>query len=309
MHRSIVKGLRPRERNGILRVFLWAAVVWAAGACLAQAAEPTPEDFYLLRLMNELRVHPQTMLERVGISPDAACQALGDQAWVLDYGVPPLARNPALDAAALAHLEDMVSRLYYGSISPEGLGPWDRAVAAGYSPIAVDEVLGLLGVVTFMESPQAVWTVFSQWVQAELAAEAAWPLRLLNPALCDVGVAFRPASVVLDGEVFNFYLAVVLLAVPTQSEPQLVGAVKGPAAPSDLPGGVGFVSGYRVECRDVNGIVVGSGPQDAFGGFQCPMVDGQVDVTVIDEATGAVIFAQAAQSGESHWWMEVAVGW
>mgnify|MGYP000064829540 CR=1 FL=1 len=304
-----VRQTRWRRWKGTFGVFLSAAMVWAAGVALAFAAEPTLEEAYLVRLINELRVHPQAMLERLGIPVDAARAALGDDAWLLDYGAPPLARNPALDAAALTHLDDMVSRLYYSSISPEGLGPWDRAVAAGYSPLAVEEVLGLLGIVTFMEWPEAVWTVFSQWVQAQLAAQATGPPRLWHAALCDVGVAFRPVSVVLDETVFNFYVAVAVFAVPTRLEPQVVGAIKGPPTPNDLPGGVGFVSGYRVECRDADGIVVGGGPSDPLGGFQCPMVGGRVQVAVIDEGSGAVMFSQVAQSWESHWWTEAAVGW
>ncbi|MGW0629479.1 CAP domain-containing protein [Streptomyces sp. NPDC002758] len=46
-------------------------------------------------------------------------------------GLPPLAVDPVLGAAAQAHSADMVARDFYSHTSPEGSQPWDRAAAAG----------------------------------------------------------------------------------------------------------------------------------------------------------------------------------
>ena len=46
-------------------------------------------------------------------------------------GLPPLATDPLLTAAAQAHSADMVARAFYSHTSPEGSRPWDRAAAAG----------------------------------------------------------------------------------------------------------------------------------------------------------------------------------
>ncbi|GGU56497.1 CAP domain-containing protein [Streptomyces daghestanicus] len=46
-------------------------------------------------------------------------------------GLPPLAADPRLTAAAQAHSADMVARDFYSHTSPGGAGPQDRAVAAG----------------------------------------------------------------------------------------------------------------------------------------------------------------------------------
>ena len=48
------------------------------------------------------------------------------------YGVEPLERDPALDAIALSHSQDMAERGYYSHNTPEGLDPTDRGNAAGY---------------------------------------------------------------------------------------------------------------------------------------------------------------------------------
>ncbi len=43
-----------------------------------------------------------------------------------EHDLPPLKRDPQLDAAALAHSEDMATRSYFAHISPEGSEPGDR---------------------------------------------------------------------------------------------------------------------------------------------------------------------------------------
>ncbi|MET8633915.1 CAP domain-containing protein [Streptomyces sp. NPDC057746] len=54
-------------------------------------------------------------------------------------GLPPLAADPRLTAAAQAHSADMVTRDFYAHTSPEGREPWDRAAAAGSRHRAVGE--------------------------------------------------------------------------------------------------------------------------------------------------------------------------
>lgn len=46
-------------------------------------------------------------------------------------GLPPLAVDPLLTAAAQAHSADMVARAFYSHTSPDGSQPWDRAAVAG----------------------------------------------------------------------------------------------------------------------------------------------------------------------------------
>ena len=49
-----------------------------------------------------------------------------------EAGCDPLHSDPRLDAAALAHSEDMIVRDYFSHVTPDGVSPWDRAKAAGY---------------------------------------------------------------------------------------------------------------------------------------------------------------------------------
>lgn len=54
-------------------------------------------------------------------------------------GLPPLAVDPVLTAAAQAHSADMVARAFYSHTSPEGRQPWDRAAAAGSTRRTIGE--------------------------------------------------------------------------------------------------------------------------------------------------------------------------
>jgi len=58
-----------------------------------------------------------------------------------ERGLSPLAYSKRLEAAADAHLRDMVARGYFDHITPEGLRPPDRALAAGFCHRYVGENL------------------------------------------------------------------------------------------------------------------------------------------------------------------------
>ncbi|MBC9730293.1 CAP domain-containing protein [Streptomyces sp. TRM68367] len=54
-------------------------------------------------------------------------------------GLPALAADTALTAAAQAHSADMVARDFYSHTAPDGSKPWDRAAAAGASRRSIGE--------------------------------------------------------------------------------------------------------------------------------------------------------------------------
>ncbi|MFI6857665.1 CAP domain-containing protein [Streptomyces sp. NPDC050416] len=54
-------------------------------------------------------------------------------------GLPPLAADPLLTAAAQAHSADMVARDFYSHTAPGGSRPWDRAAAAGSTRRSIGE--------------------------------------------------------------------------------------------------------------------------------------------------------------------------
>lgn len=258
---------------------------------VAEEASWSFEEAYLRQLINELRLHPLETLQKLSIDPGSAREALGDDGWVVDAGLPPLASNAALAQAALKHLEDMVNQLYYGHWAPDGTGPWERALREGYEAVVIEEGLGLLGVITFVDGPEAARTVFSQWILTELNPAGTEARRLLSPRFSDVGIAFRPVSVTLDGIAYNFYVAVAVYAYPPVFAPFLVGAVRGGGNPGPLgiPETPSPWADYPVVCIDASGWISGVAVVDPAGGFQCPMDSGRAVAEIVDPKTGAVI--------------------
>lgn len=57
-------------------------------------------------------------------------------------GCGPLAADEGLAAVARAHSADMAARDYFAHVNPEGLGPFDRAAAAGQSASAENIAAG-----------------------------------------------------------------------------------------------------------------------------------------------------------------------
>ncbi|MGW4567522.1 CAP domain-containing protein [Streptomyces sp. NPDC004561] len=68
-------------------------------------------------------------------------------------GLPPLAVDAPLTAAAQAHCADMVARDFYAHTSPDGAEPWDRAAAAGSARRTIGE-----NIACGQRSPAAVVT-------------------------------------------------------------------------------------------------------------------------------------------------------
>jgi uncharacterized protein YkwD len=90
-------------------------------------------------------------------------------------GMPPLKRDPRLDAAAQRHAEDMMVRSYYNHFSPDGTSPLVRVRKAGYAPHIVAENIA--------RGPFTVDEVMDDWLLSHEHRA-----NLLHPAFRDLGV-------------------------------------------------------------------------------------------------------------------------
>ncbi|WP_043665757.1 CAP domain-containing protein [Streptomyces xylophagus] len=91
---------------------------------LAQAVDPRSGDVYWTALW-------ATPITTGNLAQTAAKVVELTNAERARAGLPPLAVDPLLAAAAQAHSTDMVARAFYSHTSPDGSQPWDRAAAAG----------------------------------------------------------------------------------------------------------------------------------------------------------------------------------
>ncbi|MET9257505.1 CAP domain-containing protein [Streptomyces sp. NPDC003717] len=85
-----------------------------------------------------------TVLWAVPLTPEGLAGTTAEVAELTNRarrraGLPPLAPDPRLAAAAQAHSADMVARDFYAHTDPDGGRPWDRAAAAGAARRTIGE--------------------------------------------------------------------------------------------------------------------------------------------------------------------------
>ncbi|MFD3619544.1 CAP domain-containing protein [Streptomyces sp. NPDC058676] len=92
-------------------------------------------------------------------------------------GLPPLAVDPLLAAAAQAYSTDMAARAFYSHTSPEGTQPWDRAAAAGSTRRSIGENIAC--------GQRSAAEVVEGWMNSP-----GHRANILKPAFTHIGVGF-----------------------------------------------------------------------------------------------------------------------
>jgi uncharacterized protein YkwD len=82
--------------------------------------QPTAQEQQFVELLNNARANPAAYGASIGVNLSSIPPA------------PPLALDPTLVESARLHSLDMSARNYFSHTTPEGLGPYDRMMAAGY---------------------------------------------------------------------------------------------------------------------------------------------------------------------------------
>lgn len=95
-----------------------------------------------------------------------------------ENGLPPLEVNAFLSRAAMAHARDMLARDFFSHYNPDGLGPGDRATAAGYQWSRILENLA-----SGQESARSAVTA---WIRSTDGHREA----MLDPSVSEVGVGY-----------------------------------------------------------------------------------------------------------------------
>ena len=92
-------------------------------------------------------------------------------------GLPPLRREEHLERAAQRHAQDMLARSFYGHETPQGVGPFARALAAGYRPGSIGENVA--------RGQFSVEEVMDGWIKSPPHRR-----QLLDPEFSEVGFGF-----------------------------------------------------------------------------------------------------------------------
>jgi hypothetical protein len=90
--------------------------------------DPSADEQLVLEYINRARANPTAEGQRLGIDITEGLTNPG-----LVKAQPPLAMNKALWQIARAHSEDMYTRNFFDHTNPDGLDPFERMAAVGYS--------------------------------------------------------------------------------------------------------------------------------------------------------------------------------
>ncbi len=141
---------RPRR---LLVERLEQRLTMCAGPVVSQPPiEINSYDQEMLELINRARANPLAEASRQGIALNEGLPAgtLGSEVRQ------PLAPSTLLTGVAKAHSADMIQRSYFAHINPDGIGPLERAEAAGYYTTYVGENLSAKGLVSLPDAAKAL---------------------------------------------------------------------------------------------------------------------------------------------------------
>lgn len=208
--------------NRILVSILCCCVVFLVSRAWADeevVALLSPEDMFL-EWVNQARANPWAEAERLGFDVAELRVEVGeDVAAAWDAGLPPVHQwNELLDQAASVHVDDMLIRLYYSHLTPEGLGPLERMEAIGYEPRFWGESLGALAFINVIPAEQAAGLIYDG-LMTDALRQGLEGAPLLDSLLTDIGIYLGGGQLLLGDTRYNVYvLACELGRIPTPLE-------------------------------------------------------------------------------------------
>jgi uncharacterized protein YkwD len=220
--------------NGYLVVMDFAQPVETDTACCDDDLPTEPpkverEDkaaLYLWRMINEARDKPLAVIERLGLDEAQARLALGEDEWILDRGLQPLAVNGQLFESAWKHSEDMIENLYYNALSRDGRTVADRVAETGYEAVSTGESLAIAGFNVSLGPMAAAREVFINLINNELNPNLAGQRFIFSNDFSELGISFVAVTIdVGEGLPVSLHLAVVDFADPLALKAYLVGSL------------------------------------------------------------------------------------
>jgi hypothetical protein len=217
-----------------------------------------------LEMINRARKDPLAVLDDIGIDEATARATLGDDAWILDQGLPPLASNEKLHEAALARSLDLDEWFCGKNIPDKGEGLAERIVSAGYNAICAGEALGGLFSETFVVPLIFACSIFEAMVLEEFSLPQG-ERKIFSPFMTEAGISFRTQTINCGDceDPVTGYAVVADLAGPSVIRRFLVGNVYHDCnADGNVDPGEGVV-GIRVSLRNL----LSPSPVEEAGGY------------------------------------------
>lgn len=179
--------------------------------CGSQAEEQSvlqqeSAEALFLQWVNEARANPWAEAERLGLNVTELREQVGESvASQWDEGLPPLEWNEQLALAATCHVQDMLDRVYYSHVSPEGVGPEQRIRSAFYDPIFYGESLGGVAFTKVISAEKAAHIIYEGLLMDALC-QGSEGAPLLDPLLRDIGLCLGGGQLLLEDSWYNVYI-------------------------------------------------------------------------------------------------------
>jgi hypothetical protein len=275
---------------GLLLIFSLLCLFVTPAFAAVHDQERVASAIFLWQLVNEARTHPLETIQSLGIDEGAARQALGDDAGLLDTGLPPLAWDNLLSMASMGHNLEMVNQLYYSSTALDGSLPADRIAVAGYQACQAGELLGAMAFSVYMAPEEAARLVFAGWLRDELDPSRIGPRHIFSRDYSEVGYSFVGAVLKISDAPPNVYVVVADFARPVVPRFFLLGTVYADANGDGCWSAGEGLPGIRFSCW-VDGWPGEYGYTSGIGGvYQLPLVDGAYTIKLSDEQAAAAVY-------------------
>ena len=143
----------------------------------------------LFNLINLARSNPLRTAASLGLDPDHILADLPELCGILTDGLPPLAFNKNLYAAASAHVRDMFENGYYSHDSLDGRTAEERIREMGYDFPPMGESMGIRWLCGDETLEKCAYLLFKKIFTSELRPDCSASRNILNPEIKEIGMS------------------------------------------------------------------------------------------------------------------------
>ena len=214
--------------------YVYLLVVDCARPVAPAQADLHAQGFLLWQRLNEARANPRAVLARLGLPEEQVRAVLGEEAWLLDAGLPPLAWSEALHASALGRGYRLQANFAEPLVVPDPRTLKERLAASGCAAERAGSAelyrLSNRRLETAAERAAELALLLDRQLRDELTGQGR--RRIFSPLFSEVGLSALQISAALHPEAAepgslwpDIYQVVVDFAQPLAPRPQAVARV------------------------------------------------------------------------------------
>ncbi len=168
------------------------------GAQLLETAQTKKMIGQLIQLINQARAWPLDVAATMDYDVETMLNSMPESESYLFTGLPPMAVNSQLSAAARAHTVDMLTSGYFAGVSPEGQTAEDRIAATGYDAYFAGEVIFQYAAPVEAAPDDLVSAIFDMIFRTGLDVPDTAGRIILNRKFEDIGVGLACRTAWVD---------------------------------------------------------------------------------------------------------------